>query len=75
MFAWFACHLVLLRMDLSIRRETSATFSQAVSVSDILHMADCSQENTFRKFYYRPVFNSIPGRIVLSTGSCGLGQE
>ena len=40
---------------------TSAAFSQGVSISNILHMADWSQENTFRKFYYRPVFNTIPG--------------
>ena len=54
---------------------TLAAFSQGVSVSDILQMADWSQENTFCKFYYRPVFNTIPGSTVLSTGGCGPGHE
>ena len=48
---------------------TSTALIQGVSVSEILSMADWSQESTFRKFYYKPRFNSAPGNAVLSGSS------
>ena len=48
---------------------TSTALIQGVSVSEILSMADWSQESTFRKFYYKPRFNSAPGNAVLSSSS------
>ena len=45
---------------------TSEALKQGVSITEILDMADWSQENTFSKFYYRPRFNVAPGRAVLS---------
>jgi site-specific recombinase XerD len=51
----------------SIRRaSTSEALRQGISISEILNMADWSQENTFSKFYYRPQFNVSPGKAVLS---------
>ena len=48
---------------------TSTALFQGVSVSEILSMADWSQESTFRKFYYKPRFNPAPGKAVLSSSS------
>jgi hypothetical protein len=45
---------------------TSEALRQGISISEILNMADWSQENTFSKFYYRPQFNVSPGKAVLS---------
>ena len=45
---------------------TSEALRQGISITEILGMADWSQESTFSKFYYRPQFNASPGRAVLS---------
>ena len=47
---------------------TTEALNQGVSVTDILGMADWSQESTFTRFYYKPLFNAAPGRAVLSAG-------
>ena len=47
---------------------TSAAFNQGVSISEILKMANWSQERTFCKFYYKPSFNTLPGKAILSRG-------
>ncbi len=46
---------------------TSASVNQGISVPEILNMAGWTQERTFSKFYYKPLFNSSPGKAVLST--------
>ncbi len=45
---------------------TTEALNQGVSISDILAMADCSQESTFARFYYKPRFDVAPGNAVLS---------
>ena len=45
---------------------TSEALKQGVSISEILDMADWSQETTSSKFYYRPRFKVSPGKAVLS---------
>ena len=45
---------------------TSEALRQVISITEILGMADWSQESTFSKFYYRPQFNASPGRAILS---------
>jgi site-specific recombinase XerD len=47
---------------------TSEAFNQGVSIPEILSMASWSRSSTFQKFYYRPQFNSSPGKAVLSGG-------
>ena len=50
----------------SIRGVSTSEALQGISITEILGMADWSQESTFSKFYYRPQFNASPGRAVLS---------
>ena len=45
---------------------TLGALNQGISIPDILKMASWSNESTFQKFYYRPQFNSSPGKAVLS---------
>lgn len=40
---------------------------QGFSIPDILQFADWSQASTFTKFYYRPQFDTSPGRAILSS--------
>ena len=40
---------------------------QDFSIPDILQFADWSQASTFTKFYYRPQFDTSPGRAILSS--------
>ena len=39
---------------------------QGFSIPRILQFADWSQASTFTKFYYRPQFDTSPGRAILS---------
>ena len=48
---------------------TTEALKQGVSATNILEMADWSQESTFTRFYYKPIFNAAPGRAVLSAGN------
>lgn len=51
----------------STRGAASSTAVRAgLLVSDILRMADWSSDNTFRRFYYKPVHDPSFGRTVLS---------
>ena len=51
----------------STRGATSSTSARAgMLVSDILRGADCSSDNTFQRFYYKPVHDTSFGRTVLS---------
>ena len=45
---------------------TSQALNQGVSIPEILTMASWSRASTFQKFYYRPQFNPLPGKAVLS---------
>ena len=45
---------------------TTEALNQGVSITDILGMADWSQESTFARFYYNPRFDVSPGNAVLS---------
>jgi hypothetical protein len=47
---------------------TSEALNQGISIPEILSMASWSRSSTFQKFYYRPQFNSSPGKAVLSGG-------
>ena len=40
---------------------------QGFSIPDILQFADWSQVSTFAKFYFRPQFDTSPGRAILSS--------
>ena len=40
---------------------------QGFSIPDTLQFADWSQASTFTKFYYRPQFDTSPGRAILSS--------
>ena len=40
---------------------------QGFSIPDILQFADWSQANTLTMFYYRPQFDTSPGRAILSS--------
>lgn len=51
----------------STRGAASSTATRAgLSVSDIIRMADCSTDNTFRRFYYKPVHDPSFGRTFLT---------
>ena len=51
----------------STRGAASSTAARAgMSVSDILRVADWSSDNTFQRFYYKPVHDPSFGRTVLS---------
>ena len=51
----------------STRGAASSTATRAgLSVSDIIRMADCSTDNTFRRFYYKPVHDPSFGRTILT---------
>jgi hypothetical protein len=45
---------------------TTEALNQGVSITDILGMADWSQESTFARFYYKPRFDVSPVNAVLS---------
>ena len=47
---------------------STAAAKQGVPTEEILRMADWSQENTFRKFYYRPDRDPTYGQQVLRSG-------
>ena len=53
----------------STRGAASSTAARAgLSVSSIVKMANWSNDNTFRRFYYKPIHDSSFGRTVLSLG-------
>lgn len=46
---------------------TTAAANNNVPLKEILQMADWSNPNTFQKYYYKPLFQTIYGQVVLST--------
>ena len=46
---------------------TSAALRAGISIPEIVLLADWTKETTFKKFYYRPVWNARVGRSVLSS--------
>ena len=51
----------------STRGAASSTAAKAgLSLSDIIRMADWSNDSTFRRFYYKPIHDPSFGRTVLS---------
>ena len=48
---------------------TSAAAGSGVTMTDIMQAADWSSESVFRRFYYRPSYNTTYGRAVLSSSS------
>ena len=70
---WIKSILELSGIDISIftahsvrGAATSEALNKGISIPDILKMASWSNESTFQRFYYRPQFNSSPGKAVLS---------
>ena len=70
---WIKSILELSGIDISIftahsvrGAATSEALNQGISIPDILKMASWSNESTIQRFYYRPQFNSSPGKAVLS---------
>ena len=70
---WIKSILELSDIDISIftahsvrGAATSEALNKGISIPDILKMASWSNESTFQRFYYRPQFNSSPGKAVLS---------
>ena len=41
---------------------TSAALRTGTSIPEIVRLADWTKESTFKKFYYRPVWNTSVGR-------------
>ena len=54
---------------------TSAALRAGISIPERVHLADWSNETTFKKFYYRPVWNARVGRSVLSSAAVEQGSE
>ena len=52
---------------------TSAAVRAGVSIPEIIRLADWTNETTFKRFFYRPVWNASFGRSVLD--SAAVGQE
>ena len=48
---------------------TSAAAGSGVTMTDIMQAADWSSESVFRRFYYRPSYDTTYGRTVLSSSS------
>jgi len=46
---------------------TSIALRAGISIPEIVRLADYTIETTFKKFYYRPVWNASVGRSVLSS--------
>ena len=75
---WIKEVLALSGIDISIfkahsSRGASATAAadRGVSIFEILQLGDWSEENTFKKFYYRPQFNTTVGRAIFSADQEG----
>ena len=48
---------------------TSAAVRAGVSIPEIIRLADWTNETTFKRFYYRPVWNASFGRSVLDSAA------
>ena len=56
------------------RAATSAALRAGISIPEIVGLADWTKETTFKKFYYRPVWNARVGRSVLSSAAVEQGS-
>jgi len=56
------------------RAATSAALSAGISIPEIVCLADWTNETTFKKFYYRPVWNASVGCSVLSSAAVEQGS-
>ena len=52
---------------------TSAALRGGISIPEMVRLADWTYETTFKKFYYRPVWNACVGRPVLSSAAVEQG--
>ena len=53
---------------------TSAALRAGISIPEIVRLADWTNETTFKKFYYRPVWDASVGRSVLSSAAVEQGS-
>lgn len=53
---------------------TSAALRAGISIPEIVRLADWTNETTFKKFYYRPVWNASVGRSVLASAAVEQGS-
>ena len=56
----------------STRGAATSTALRA-AIPEIVRIADWTNENTFKKFYYRPVWNARVGHCVLSSAAVEQG--
>ena len=45
---------------------TSGAVKAGISISEIITLGDWTKESTFKKFYYRPVWDATVGRTILN---------
>ena len=45
---------------------TSGAVKAGISISEIIRLGDWTKESTFKKFYYRPVWEATVGRAALN---------
>jgi len=51
----------------------SSALRAGISIPEIVHLDDWTNENTFKKFYYRPVWNARVDHSVLSSAAVEQG--
>jgi len=56
------------------RAATSAALRAGISIPEIVCLADWTNETTFKKFYYRPVWNASVSCSVLSSAAVEQGS-
>jgi hypothetical protein len=50
---------------------TSAAARTGISLPEIIKLGDWTKDSTFKRFYYRPVWNATVGRSILHNASVG----